>query len=237
MSARETLAYGEPLSKGEAERSAERAERVAPSPVSLPDVAKPTTTSAGAEDPRAAFDWSAVVPSAPPPVPPVPPRVRSDAPLKLDLEARERRPGRQLSIDTAPSPYPELSPKRRRGKAVWLCAAFVVVAVALFVAALGGSPRLRDITYEAVAGIPWLGQAALGPLELFGGVRKRAARDASAEELEKCLLRTDVPECWQGDEGFFFIYPGKGGEDVVVERISQVPKHLRKRARCVNAAH
>lgn len=43
----------------------------------------------------------------------------------------------------------------------------------------------------------------------------------------------DRPPCWRGDAGYFFGYTTADGSEVVVQRLTDVPLGLRKRARCI----
>lgn len=62
-------------------------------------------------------------------------------------------------------------------------------------------------------------------------------RDVPAADLQAAerLLEAEepsLPDCYTGEAGQLFVYRGPDGKDVVVERITEVPKSLRKDARC-----
>lgn len=191
------------------------------SPAGAPPVAPrqpppppPSTSTSWAPSPPAP-PLPSLAPPRPPPraghvgLPPSP--FETGASLELD-DRRPRRPGRQLSATGAPPPRPKLIAERRGGGLKLVMGALAVVALA--------------------AGAVHVGR----PLLEERARKKRDADTARAAKEDRLLLGGDsLPACWRGDEGWYFVYPGPDGSNVVAEHISEVPKRLRKKARCVKA--
>ena len=75
--------------------------------------------------------------------------------------------------------------------------------------------------------------------EKIESLKKEGARlEKEAKEIKEELTRHDrpprAPDCWTSDHGFFFAYR-VGDTDTIKQRITDVPRKYRRRARCIRA--
>ncbi len=153
----------------------------------------------------------------PPPIP--------DESLELahdPYEARTAR-GRFASADDgdARDYYP--TPAKKRGSPMRFLAGLTVVAlvigigIALFVRSRKApgedDDRLDDLRREAA--------------------RLQLDAERRAEELLRHERPPRAPKCWTQDYGYFFVYKDRRGTQTVKERILDVPRRYRRKARCV----